>query len=181
MADHLLLGFGAGEWGGALASLDIGTGAWKAYPQVDEPVTDLVAEPNGRPWVAMGLSHLGGRKGSLSHLDASGLTAVAKVDGFVNVVGGAVTHARLAWELPPASFDAIAFDEESRLHLLTSELGVVRRDGKHWTRLTPAWPEHVYVSGLAVRGALLMIATFDAGVLLWDVATGKARRVKLTP
>jgi hypothetical protein len=91
-----------------------------------------------------------------------------------------VAHARLAWELPPASFDAIAFDEESRLHLLTGELGVVRRDGKRWTRLTPAWPEGAIVSGLAVRGELLVIATFDAGVLLWNVATGKARRVELT-
>jgi hypothetical protein len=63
--------------------------------------------------------------------------------------------------------------------LLTAQLGVVRRDGARWTQLTPGWPEHAYVSGLAVRGRLLLIATFDAGVLIWDVESGKARRVVL--
>jgi hypothetical protein len=185
-ADLLLVGFNAGEWGGALVSLDLATGAWKAYPQIDEPVTDLVAGPDGRPWVAEGISHITVIKGSLIRLDASGWKAAAKVEGSWSFVGGSrarrfdiVAHARLAWDLPPASFDAIAFDEEGRLHLLTGALGVVRRDGRRWTRLTPRWPEHIDVTGLTVRGTLLTIATFNAGVLLWNIATGKARRVAL--
>lgn len=177
-ADRLFLGFGAGEWGGALASLDLATGVWKTYPEFDDPVRDLGAGPDGTPWVAVGLSHLGGVKGTLSRLDGSRWKAVARIHGF-SMFRETTTRARLAWDLPLASFDALAFDASDRLHLLSGELGVARRDGARWTRLTPAWPEHVYVSGLAVRGDLLVIATFDAGVLLWDAGTGRARRVAL--
>jgi hypothetical protein len=58
---------------------------------------------------------------------------------------------------------------------------VARLDGAGWTRLTPAWSAHVSVAGLAVRGSLLVISTFDAGVLLWDAEKGVARRVALEP
>lgn len=178
-ADRLLIGLGAGEWGGALLSLDLAKGTWKTHPQIDAPIQDLAADPaDGKPWVAAGLSHMGAVKGSLSRLDAPGWTTIAKIDGF-HFIGKPSIHARLGWELPLASFEALAFDEQRRLHLLTAQLGVVRRDGARWKQLTPGWPEHVYVSGLAVRGSLLLIATFDAGVLIWDVETGKARRIAL--
>jgi hypothetical protein len=91
-----------------------------------------------------------------------------------------MTREHLGWDLPLATFDALAFDERGQLHVLTVDLGVVRRDGERWTRLTPGRPEDgIGVSGLAVRGGTLVIATYDAGVLLWDVATGKARQVEL--
>jgi hypothetical protein len=176
--DRVLMGFDAGEWGGALVSLDLATGASTPYP-VTDPVTDLVAGPDGTPWAVMGLAHMGLVKGTLSRLDASAWTVVAKVDGFEGHGGKHEVNERVGWSLPLASFDAAAFDEQGRLHVLTGELGVVRRDGEHWTQLTPGWPDFVYVRGLAVRGALLVIATFDAGVVLWDTSTGKARRLEV--
>jgi hypothetical protein len=140
-----------------------------------------VAGPDGAAWATTGLAHLGGVMGAVSRLDVAGWKVVTKVEGSRAVRGEENVRVHLGWDLPLASFDAASFDEEGRLHVLTGQLGVVRRDGERWTQLTPAWPERVYATGLVVRGALLVIATFDAGVVLWDVSTGKARRVALSP
>jgi hypothetical protein len=169
----LYLGHDQGEWGGGLLALDVETGAWEEVRLGDRggrPVTGLRVGPGGTVWVTEGLSHLGLVEGSLHRNDRKGWRLVCDS----SERGGR------DWDLPPASLDAVAFDGEGRLYLLSGELGVVRREGAGWERLTPGWPSHAYASCLHVApSGLLVIGLSDGGVLLVDPDTQGARRVAL--
>jgi hypothetical protein len=82
--------------------------------------------------------------------------------------------------LGPASLDAVSFDAEGRCVALSGNLGLVRHEGDRWVRLTPVWPDFVYVRCLHVtRSGTALIGTWDAGILAVDLRTGKGRRVTL--
>jgi hypothetical protein len=171
----LYLGFDRGEWGGGLLSLDVNTGDWDAPSRglSELPVRDLAVTPDGTVWVVEGLAHLGLRDGRLSCFEGGKWKVVCACSGRKKAK-------RVDWNLPPCSFDAISFDRNGQLYLLSGELGLIRRDGAKWTRLTPGWPEYVYVSSLCLSSTgVAVIATSDAGVLLFDLNSGRVQRVVL--
>jgi len=82
------------------------------------------------------------------------------------------------WPFGPTDFNSIGFDQKNRLYLLTGSYGVVRFESGKWTRLTPDWPDYVYLSSLLIApDGKGIIGTYDAGVLLWDFETQKIDRV----
>jgi hypothetical protein len=63
---------------------------------------------------------------------------------------------------------------------LSDNLGLVRRDGDKWVRVTPGWPEYEPVRALHITpGGVAVIGTLDAEVLLFEIKTGRVRRVVL--
>jgi hypothetical protein len=174
----LYLGYDRGEWGGALVVVDIESGNSDIAPAGihghDLPLRDLALAPDGRLWVVRGLAHLGVDQGELGVLDGGMMTTVAASSG---KRAGPVRHFALA----SSAFDAVAFDASGRTLLLTGRHGVLRREGEGWTQLTRGWPEkdYVYVQDLEVEREWLVIATYDAGVLLWNLRSGEVRRVAL--
>jgi hypothetical protein len=83
------------------------------------------------------------------------------------------------WGLP-TSIDAVGFDRTYSPVLLSSTLGLVRREENGWKRLTPTWPKFAYVRCLHVAlTGQAVIGLLDGGVLLIDLKTGQARRVVL--
>ena len=169
----LYLGYDRGEWGGALVAVDLDAGSSRLLPGTTElelPVHDLLRAPDGRVHVVRGLAHLGLREGELAVIEAGTTRTLASTGQ-----GDAGSH----WALPPADFDALAFDAAGHAYLSSGALGVLRLDGERWVRLTPSWPDHVYLRGLAIVGDTVFVGTYDAGVVVWDVSTGKATRVPL--
>ncbi len=170
---RLYLGYDRGEWGGALLSLDVRTGRWEDIDLGDGgawPVRDLRVGPGGQVWVAEGLAHLILAAGRLSSGDGKGW----RTNYSLNREG---PDAR---GVPPTPLDGVAFDGEGRLVLLGGSVGLVRRKGPGWRRLTPHWPEFAFVRGLHVTPAgLAVVGLTDGGVLLIDLKSGRARRVVL--
>lgn len=180
---RLYLGSDRGEWGGELVSLDLDGLAWRdepptgVKPGLDLPVRDVRIDRKGALWVVRGLAHLGLHEGMLHRLDAHGFQLIASSN---RAIGKHPTERGGDWNLDGTSFDAIAFDEQNRPHLLTGSLGVVRRDAKGgWSRLTPSWPDFAYVQGLSIVGSTAVIGTYDAGLVLLDLGTGATRSVSL--
>jgi hypothetical protein len=174
----LYLGYDRGEWGGALMVVDVETGNSDVAPSGihghDLPLRDLARAPDGKVWIVRGLAHLGLDEGELGILDGGVLATIAASSG---AKGGKVRNFSLA----SSSFDAVAFDAEGRALLLTGRQGVLRREGAGWVQLTRGWPEKEYVSvqDLELERETLVIAMYDAGVLLWNLADGEVRRVAL--
>ena len=178
---RLYLGYAAGEWGGALVSMDLGTGVARVEPgseMTDQPVTGLTLDPTGKVWVTRGQSHLGANQGALHVLDGETWRLVAGSPG-------SWSQSKLPageWNLGATAFEGVAFDAEGTLHLLSGSLGLVRREpAGGFVRLTPQWPSWVYVDGLIIRGEKALIGTFDAGVLVFDMKRGTTARVSLGP
>ncbi len=184
-AGRLYVGTDSGEWGGELLSLDLAKHTWRPEPptgtttELDLPIRDLTLDRKGRLWVVRGLSHLGLYEGMLHRLGANGFELIASSK---KAVGKRPAARGGDWNLDGTAFDAIAFDAQNRPLVLTGSLGVVRRAaGGGWTRLTPSWPDFVYVQGLAVVGETAVIGTYDAGVVLFELGAGAARTVTLEP
>jgi hypothetical protein len=173
--DRLYLGWDSGEWGGTLLVLDASTGQWSVGPHAGTPVHDIVRAPDGVVWVATGLAHLGGRRGALHRHDAASWTTVVAT----NV---AQHEQNQGWNLPPDSFQSIAFAADGTLHVLTGTLGVVRRDASGaFHQRTRSWPaaRYLYVQALELEGEQAIIASNDAGVWVWDLGGGGVRRIVL--
>jgi hypothetical protein len=159
-----------GEWGGALVAFDVATGKWKELGATGDPVTDLETDASGSLWVTRGQMHMGMYLGALERIAAGGgRTEIARVT---------VDGVRVAWDLEPTSFEAVAIDGD-KVYVLSSVHGLVRREQASgaWTRVTPWWPGFTYVSDAHVRGDIAVIATYDAGVWIADLAQGTVKRV----
>src|SRR5205823_5406632 len=94
----LLAGYGHGEWGGSLLSLDLLTGRWtkpsgdwKEGGLSDDPITSIVRGPDGVIWLSQGLAHMGGRTGALRRFNAKKWDLFALTD-----------DKTLNWPLPQA-------------------------------------------------------------------------------
>lgn len=173
--DQLHLGWDSGEWGGALLVLDVATGQWSVGPDAGTPVHDIVRAPDGVVWVATGLAHLGGRRGALHRRDGASWATVVSTSAARHEVNQ-------GWNLPPDSFQSIAFAADGTLHVLAGTLGVARRDASGaFHQRTRSWPasRYLYVQALELEGELAIIASYDAGVWLWDLAGAGIRRVVL--
>jgi hypothetical protein len=170
---RLYLGFDHGEFGGGLWGVDVKSG--EAEPVrfrggEGRPVRCLKAGPDGRVWALEGLAHLGLRWGAL-HVRAGRTWQT-----YCNSTAGELVN----WNLPPAALDALAFDAAGRLYVLSGSLGLARYDGGAWTRLTPDWPAYFHVQSLLVTpSGVAVVGTYDAGILLLDLRSGKIRRIAL--
>jgi hypothetical protein len=172
-ADHLLLvgnklylGFDWGEWGGQLLSLELKTGEWMIIDQYRLPIRDLKIGPGEKVWVVEGLAHLSLREGRIHQSDEKSWQTICDTAN---------------WALPPASLDAMAFDGDGRVVLLSGSLGLIRQDRNGWTRLTPGWPNYAYVHCLHISPTgLAVIGMYDAGILLIDLNSQKTRRIVLS-
>lgn len=181
---ELWLGYGAGEWGGAVVAVNLATGASRLELEGEPvggglPVTGMATDAQGALWVARGLSHLGMNAGTLERRDGGAWTLVARSPGAFGPGKGLPTA---GWNLAATSFDGLALDAAGEPWMVTGSLGLVRRSSVgSFEVLTPGWPSFAYVTGVALRGTVAIIATFDAGVLLFDTKTRVTRRVTLGP
>ncbi len=180
---RLYLGSDSGEWGGELVSLDIDKPSWRDEPPtgvpagLDLPVRDLAVDRKGTLWVVRGFSHLGLREGMLHRLGSKGFELVASSKG---AIGKNPAERGGDWNLDGTAFDAIAFDDQNRPHVLAGSLGIARRnDIGGWSRVTPSWPGFVYVQGFAIVGSTAVIGTYDAGLVLLEMNTGTVRAVSV--
>lgn len=166
----LYMAYDRGEWGGALWVVNLTTGAAVKAPGPELPVRDLAVDPAGQLWAVRGLAHLGLRDGDLRVL-TSGKWRI--------VVASEAKDPSVGWDIVKEPYDAVAFDKDGKALLLTGSKGVLPQSA-NWTPTMNAWPEaYMYVQDLEVVGATWVIATYDAGVILYDTAGKTARRVVL--
>lgn len=127
----LYAGWDHGEWGGMLASIDLGIeGAkWvhlsgKAVPDPagipqNVPVHSILSPTPGHLWVATGLAHMGGAWRGLHHRDPQGKWHTS--------IDGEFGEDRGALRLPvPSSLEGLAADREGQVYLLASDAGIFR-------------------------------------------------------
>jgi hypothetical protein len=169
VGETVYLGYDGGEWGGGLRRLSLITGEWDELEQkARSPITDLKFAADGKLWVVHGLAHLGPYYGWVRVFDGKTWKTLCE-----SVAKGE------NWDLPAAVLDALAFDPKGNPWLLSSNLGLIRQEAGKWVRATPDWPVegvaglHITASGVAVIG------TRGSGVLLFDIKTGKMRRIAL--
>lgn len=192
-----------GEFGGDLNALDLATGRWSepieglgepGYGVLEMTFPRAVVDgPTGEPWIVEGLAHLSLHHGKLSRRHGStwvletgvrggGVVLGETTDGAAEVVGPSKAAPPSEtwgdWNLGWTTFDALAFDRAGAPCLLTSELGLVRREHDGWRRLTPSWPRDTTVLGLAVLDDVAVIATKKNGVTLCDLRDGSLRGVE---
>jgi hypothetical protein len=165
------MGFDAGEFGGGLRVIDLQTGQEEQVPFRSGsgwPVRCLKAAPDGRVWALEGVAHGTVRWGAI-HVRS----------GDAWELHCSSTEGELAnWDLPPASLDALAFDADARLYVLSGNLGLARYEGGAWTRLTPGWPDFFYVQSLLVTpGGVAVIGAGDQGIMLLNLQSGEIRRI----
>lgn len=169
-----LFGYSGGEWGGSLWTLDAKGAAVRLLPDLNQPVNALVPLPNGSALVGTGLSHMGLFEAEVGVLAPDGSwTRLAKVD-VARATG-------VNWTLKADSLEGADVDAAGRVYVWTGSQGVARLDGESMVVVTPGWPkdQHVYGVGMLLEGDLAVLATFDAGVLLWKLGTASYRRVPL--
>lgn len=170
--DQLFVGWGRGEFGGDLVSVEIVSGLRRPMaPVAGMPVTGLTHDHHNGIWVTQGLAHLGGSRGLLHTLAPKGWSCEASSSNWPG---------QPTWTLPPSSFDAVAFFDDVP-HLLGGSIGIVRRAERSWERLTPSWPEdHLYVTCLRMLTAeVAMIGLFDGGVLVVNLRSQTYQRIIL--
>ena len=177
---RLYLGSSAGEWGGALVSIDLASGASRIEPadtMTTQPVMGLTTDRDGKLWVARGLSHLGANQGSLHALESGAWRLVAGSPGG----WGGPKLPRAEWNLPETAFAGVGFDSRGGLYVATENLGLVRREPRGgFTRLMADWPKtSLYVCGLVIHDDVALVGTYDAGVIAFDLARGTVTRIAL--
>ena len=171
-AGKLYLGYDHGEWGGALVSCDLQTGA--AHPGrvaegpgdgIGEPIRQVHRDCTGTLWATGGLAHLGYRSGSLHRLDVGQQKWVLVARTEPAMRHG---HDRPGDEpFRATTFSGVAFDPSGRLHVLASSRGLVRLEAdRSWTALTPGWPNDERPVGAVVDEARAVIATDRAIVIV---------------
>jgi hypothetical protein len=127
----LYAGWDHGEWGGMLASLDLGDAGAKwvhlsgrpggddsGIPQ-NSPVHSIISPKEGEIWVATGLAHMGGTWRGLHHRVAEGK--------WHTLIDGDFEDDRGSAKLPsPSSIQGIAFGHTGQLYILAGEVGILR-------------------------------------------------------
>ncbi|NUO53920.1 MAG: hypothetical protein HOV80_34175 [Polyangiaceae bacterium] len=166
----LWLAFDRGEWGGALYSVDLASGKARKEDGPDLPVRDIEVDGQGALWVVRGLAHLGLREGDLRVLSNGAWKLVASSEDDTKAPASKIAE---------TAFDAVAFDAEGKPIMLTGNKGLLRQQGSAWVPLLRDWPEFVYVQDLEIEGDKIVIATYDAGILLVDLPTSNATRITL--
>lgn len=169
----LYIACGAGEWGGALVRLNLSTGKLSQVNElgIELPVSDIKTDPFGTLWVTQGLAHLGGLQGALWKLEKGSFTNVAQDSNFNKKAQG--------WNLEPASFEALAFDQNGGIYMLTNNLGVVTKIEHEWKLLTPEFLQGAYPTCFTVTNKKLVIGLYDGGILLWDRQRQQVDRIPL--
>lgn len=159
-----------GEWGGALWVVDLTSGQASKAPGPDLPVRDLAVDAAGRLWAVRGLAHLSLRQGDLRVLSGGKWRVVAASEAAGPSIG---------WDVVQEPYDAVAFEPDGQALLLTGSRGVLRQASK-WSSAIDGWPSsYLYVQDLEVQGSSWVIATYDAGVILYDTQRKTTRRVVL--
>jgi len=176
---RLFLGYDDGEWGGDLTALDVDTGRMLEVQagmdgREEDPVRCLQSDRHGSLWCVRGFAHGPGLSGALYRLDGARWTLIASSDNYPldesDGRGG-------DWDQAATEFDAVAFDEEDSAYLLTGTLGLLKRcSSGGWSRLTPGWPNFVYVHDLVVQKGCAVIDAGDSGILLLRLDDGSLRR-----
>ena len=190
----LYVGTDKGEWGGALYGLDIDTREVSVvsapWSDGDSNVADLDRGPDGRIWATIGCVHMNGF-GELYVLERGAWRCVARAEDLAETAGhdwsewpevmaSANRVGELPWRFPRSGFTALDFDDRGRPYLLTETFGVFRgeADGS-WTWITRGWPTfQACVTDLAIVGERAAITSRFAGVVIVDLDTLEARRVR---
>jgi hypothetical protein len=119
----LYCGSDSGEWGGALAFMDLAARKpeWTEVP-VSSGVTAITSPDQKSIWVATGLSHMGGHWRGLLRRSANG--------DWRTLMAGRLDEDRGALRLSePSEINDLAVDAKGAIYLLAAECGVFRVDG----------------------------------------------------
>lgn len=174
---NFLAAFDRGEWGGGLFRVNLDSREWEALlglgmvgQSQNCPVTDLCRDRRGAIWALQSLGHSGLNECSVWCYEGGRW----QILGSTGIAEGHKGH------LPRVDGRAIAFDDENRPYVLSGAQGVFRLDQGHWVRVTPDWgEEYIYVSALLIERGLLIIATRDGGMLIYNQGTHLAAYVPL--
>jgi hypothetical protein len=162
-------GWNHGEWGGALASinLEVADSEWvklsgkpikdgSGIPEND-PVQSIISPRSGELWVATGSSHLGGTWRGLYHREPAGKWQ-ALVHGEFDRDQG---------ELKPfiSAIDGLALDRENSLYVLANEAGVYRLDGGKLECLIPYRFRDSLGAIAVARNGDIYVSTHSIGIL----------------
>jgi hypothetical protein len=168
----LYLGSDMGEFGGNLWRANTQTGECESIPVPGNnglPIKYLGIGPDARIWELEGLAHLSLRSGFICVLSGRAWTRFC--------CGNSTISTNTNWNLPAASFAALAFNSADRPVVLSENLGLVRYENGMWSRLTPDWPEYLPVGSLLMSGEdQAIIGSPRAGVVILNLKTGILRR-----
>jgi hypothetical protein len=172
-------------------------------------VRDIDRGPDGRIYVTCGLWHLDGESSVLMAFDGRTWETVLWSDYMVDdrtlrssfraLPDGSTETVECTSEkwiaeirdsihpgadgtrIPSADFVALAFDEQQRPCVLTELMGLWRRESSgEWRWLTPGWPNWgANVIDLAILGGKAVITSRSAGLIVVDLETLAAERVRL--
>ena len=160
-----------GEWGGGLWSIDLKTGKQSLVENDSDPATGLATSDDGRLWATWGQAHMNARQGTLRVLEHGKWKIVVRSDG-------STLERKADW--PADAFLAVACNKD-RVFVTTRTLGVFELADKSWSRFTIDWASDLRATGLGVDGDTVIITTYDAGVVLWNLRTAEHRFVLTSP
>jgi hypothetical protein len=162
----------AGEFGGGLYRLDLIAGKWETE-KIGSPICDVKVDPKGRLWAVMGLRHMTGIHGAVWMQQSDGWKAIVSIDHF--------QRRKIGWNLGYTDPQAIAFDAEGRIYVVTYEYGICRYEDRRWQPLIQRWPGDGDASLHLVGSNMAVIGTYTSGVFLCQLDMGAVRQVLLVP
>lgn len=196
--NKLYIGFNRGEWGGAVAALDLVKHTWvptSTSTRFDDglPVHGFKRDRSGDLWVVEGLAHLRQWNGSLRVLRKDQWVQFARTSGKFSAEKDKWLDERTVnWSFPATDFIDLDFDKDGRPYVLTPYLGILRHEDGSWQRMTNQWPDFSYrdadLGGIVTntpRGLVVVddhtaiIAANATGVLVWDIKSDKATRIPI--
>ena len=162
-----------GEWGGGLWSVELTTGTVSLVEKDSNPATGLALDDKGRVWATWGLAHKMIRQGTLRVLEGDNWRLVSRTDNLDKT-------RQKNWSLPSTSFNSVTV-EQGRIFVLTGTLGVVELVNGSWQQRAIGWSDHQYVTALAMQDDMALIATYNAGVVVWNLCSGEMGALRLRP
>lgn len=188
----LYYGENAGEFGGGFYRIDTKSGTTTqimshAYPGVK----GLTFAADGKLWLIVGLNHMLSQSGGLYSYDGQTLTCHSKVDG-MTLVKVKMEHAlnnplllpaaikdlsaeetsvkeSKNWNLHPAVFTGLAFDDSGAPVISASPYGLLRFKSDKWERLTEEWPDSVVPTDVVIKSGVAVVPVSGHGIVLFDM------------
>lgn len=161
VGDSLFFGFGAGEFGGWVATYQLKSGQWTVL-DTEYPVTALHEANHGGVWIVASSGH--GRPSARILMYREG-----KVTSLIDTN---------TWHLGPAIFTGISESKNGSLYVASHQLGLVRNSQGNWEQLDKGWiPSYVYDFALVDDRAYILLKN---DITVVELASGVTTTIRLT-